>query len=357
MVTSYTFVIHHNGGGGIAQSMRAMSSPMIFCYKRGAQYIFTNPTGKKEYLPTMKRVAQKLQKFPIKGIVIRHLANIPLQDCLWLVQQIKSPLTIYLHDFFAICPRLFFVRKNGDYCHIPTSSSTCDACIHPDKIKQMKMMLRPHTPSITKWRNTFYTLFKKATRIIAPSHTVKQIYASFFPDVSIDVVPNVVALKRHSLPKKTPHLPLRVALLGHLFRHKGEQPVKELLTYLKSNPLPVQLYSYGQVARVLRASPLLIQRGTYTTANIEKKLLADEIDIVCIPSICPEAFSHTTHEALTLGYPVLCFHLGAQAETVLKKQGGWVVKTHNGKGLYKQLDYLCQHLDEVSLLKQQLQFN
>ena len=35
-----------------------------------------------------------------------------------------------------------------------------------------------------------------------------------------------------------------------------------------------------------------------------------------IPSVCPETFSFTTHEALATGLPVLCLDLGGQADAV-----------------------------------------
>ena len=49
------------------------------------------------------------------------------------------------------------------------------------------------------------------------------------------------------------------------------------------------------------------------------------IDIILIPSICPETFSYTISEAMEMGLPVACFNIGAQAERVSKYSKGLVL--------------------------------
>ena len=44
-----------------------------------------------------------------------------------------------------------------------------------------------------------------------------------------------------------------------------------------------------------------------------------------IPSIWPETFSYTTHEALATGLPVLAFDIGAQGDAVRAAATGHVV--------------------------------
>ncbi len=50
-----------------------------------------------------------------------------------------------------------------------------------------------------------------------------------------------------------------------------------------------------------------------------------------IPSIWPETFSFTTHEALATGLPVLCFDLGAQSEAVGGAPQGQVIPLDPGQ--------------------------
>ena len=44
-----------------------------------------------------------------------------------------------------------------------------------------------------------------------------------------------------------------------------------------------------------------------------------------IPSIWPETFSYTTHEAIATGLPVWCFDLGGQADAVRQACKGGVI--------------------------------
>ncbi|MEM8582435.1 MAG: glycosyl transferase, partial [Pseudomonadota bacterium] len=62
--------------------------------------------------------------------------------------------------------------------------------------------------------------------------------------------------------------------------------------------------------------------GTYQSGDISA--LAERYGVTrwLIPSIWPETFSFTTHEALATGLPVHAFHLGAQGGAVSKARNG-----------------------------------
>ena len=58
------------------------------------------------------------------------------------------------------------------------------------------------------------------------------------------------------------------------------------------------------------------KHGAYSVGDLPR--LAARYGITCwlIPSLWPETFSFTTHEALATGLPVMAFDLGGQAEAV-----------------------------------------
>ena len=49
-----------------------------------------------------------------------------------------------------------------------------------------------------------------------------------------------------------------------------------------------------------------------------------------IPSIWPETFSYTTHEAIATGLPVWSFDLGAQADAIRGRRKGGVIPIPGG---------------------------
>ena len=51
----------------------------------------------------------------------------------------------------------------------------------------------------------------------------------------------------------------------------------------------------------------------------------NRIDLILIPSICPETFSYTTEESIQMGLPVAVFNVGAPAERVGKYEKGLVI--------------------------------
>lgn len=93
----------------------------------------------------------------------------------------------------------------------------------------------------------------------------------------------------------------------------------------------------------MKASSIRYRHGRFKREQLPQLLVWKEIDLVLIPSICPETFSYTTNEALQLGYPVLCFALGAQQEAVERLKGGWAIEPCNAEGLYRQLAQLVQN--------------
>ena len=57
----------------------------------------------------------------------------------------------------------------------------------------------------------------------------------------------------------------------------------------------------------------------------------NNIDIVFIASIIPETFSYTTAETISMGLPVACFNLGAQAEFVKQYSHGLIIGKNEAK--------------------------
>jgi len=71
-----------------------------------------------------------------------------------------------------------------------------------------------------------------------------------------------------------------------------------------------------------------------------------------IPSIWPETFSYTTSEALLLGYPVLCFNLGAPAERVRRYDCGLVVDAPYPEGVLEALRRILAEPGQIEVMSQ-----
>ncbi len=80
--------------------------------------------------------------------------------------------------------------------------------------------------------------------------------------------------------------------------------------------------------------------GRYNPKELSRLLSQYKVAMMIIPSIWPETFSFTTSEAIILGYPVICFNLGAQAERIKKFNCGLVVEDISANALANAIEKL-----------------
>lgn len=123
-----------------------------------------------------------------------------------------------------------------------------------------------------------------------------------------------------------------------------------MLTQTHRKQVSCEFYHYGASSRALDklSFPHFHKRGSYSSPEQLPQLLQqDEIDFVLIPSICPETFSYTTHEAISMGYPVLCFDLGTQAEVVNRLRAGWIASINTPHSLFRKVSELVHEPDQI----------
>jgi glycosyltransferase involved in cell wall biosynthesis len=127
---------------------------------------------------------------------------------------------------------------------------------------------------------------------------------------------------------------LRVGILGILAQHKGLNEVLKLLDLCED--LPFKFVLFGEICLETAPKKLAVL-GKYDRTTLQTLVKAYKIDIFLIPSICPETFSYTTHEVIALGYPLVCFALGAQAESVGAYDKGQIAKDISAEALKDEL--------------------
>ncbi|AIC95076.1 glycosyltransferase [Shouchella lehensis] len=348
----YTLLVHHNGGGGVSQYIQTrLNGKTIECFTTARQFWLVWNNRKKEIYSSIYALMNRLKKLTIKKIELHHLWGFSLGDMKLLLRTLDCPYTVYLHDFFGVCPNVFFINHKQRYCEMEKDSSVCEGCVTETANRPILIKAGGASFTVDKWRNFYYTLYKEAAAIVAPSVSTKEMYLAYFPDIHITVTPHSLSHLKQSVIRKhnqQNHKELRLGFLGNVFLHKGEVVVAQLLDHLEQAPLPLALYSYGDLALTLKQRRKIVERGPYNGDNLEEMLRKDQIDVICIPSVVPETFSFTTHEAMTLGYPVLTFNLGAQAEAVKTMGRGWLVDEISGVALYDQLKKQCLSKEELN---------
>lgn len=151
----------------------------------------------------------------------------------------------------------------------------------------------------------------------------------------------------------------RIAFLGGLSEAKGSKIAYQLMN-LSGNRY--DWYIIGGIGDYqLRAleKKNLFKTGWYKRENACSILRQNQIDLVCILSICPETFCYTASEAELAGIPILATDIGALGDRVRKDQTGWLISPDTAvkdiletvDGIFADEDRFAQVQDHVKTFR------
>jgi len=123
-------------------------------------------------------------------------------------------------------------------------------------------------------------------------------------------------LRPHTLPVLTEPLPPSggrvLAVLGNIRHHKGAR-VLEAMARMRPD---LKIILIGSLDPSIKAPSNLRVLGPYRREEITIIAREHQIGAWLIPSIWPETFCFSLHEALATGLPTFGFDLGAQGDTL-----------------------------------------
>ncbi|MBT0666294.1 glycosyltransferase [Geobacter pelophilus] len=285
----------------------------------------------------------------IDVIVVNELFSWPeiLKIMGWLVSG-QLPYLVMSHDFFMLCPSWFLLDKNGKFCKVPDNMSPCESCLPANSQSMHREFYGTCLDNPGVWRAKAGEFLAKARAVIYFSNTTLDYFKRVYPQLTNHF------LNEHPIPNAERFIwkerrydgdgILHLAVIGHLFPVKGERIIKEMIESERFKSLPVSLqvfgesplYPPGHVSSDGRVSFL----GSYRQEALPQLLEQHVIHAVLLPSICPETFSYTTSEAILLGFPVICFNLGAQAERVRQHKCGLIVDDVSAEALLNAVEHL-----------------
>jgi glycosyltransferase involved in cell wall biosynthesis len=174
--------------------------------------------------------------------------------------------------------------------------------------------------------------------MIVFSKVISNIFCKIYPQLEnkIKIIPHEVRnFDKVIIPE---HKGINIAMLGNIsLKQKGADIIRGMSTQI-SNYKNVQLIVIGS----LHNPPHNIKvTGKYQHSDLPRIVMKEKIDLVFIPSICPETFSYTTSEAISMGLPVACYNIGAPAERVKKYEKGVVLNNMNvAANLYELVNFV-----------------
>ncbi|WP_420861694.1 glycosyltransferase [Algirhabdus cladophorae] len=224
-----------------------------------------------------------------------------------------SGFEILLHNFYVVTPTYSFVDNTQRYTGLAPY-------IDPAPGARMEQGVDLH-----HWQSTWRPALERATRVVAFSKNSAEIFSQVYPSYrdKVDVVPHQLPFT--PAPIKQPETARRcVGILGNLNVEKGAEVVVALGRLLRKDQA-FDVVVLGEIDPLFSLPETIKHHGAYRQTDltdlVERYMITDWL----IPSVCPETFSYTTHEAIATTLPVTCFDLGAQAEAVGKVQQGHVL--------------------------------
>lgn len=269
------------------------------------------------------------------------------------IQDIRSsgiPYVVFAHDFFIACPSSFLIDATGRFCTIPKDYAVCKRCLKHSSYSGHKDLYGERFDDIAIWRSEFFAFLSEATEVISFSEAAKAYLIQAYPSLEN------VTINEHAIPNREmlhwKHRewqgkdPMNIAILGNLLHIKGMKIIDQLISDASFKALDVNIVLLGCSPKyvdgyVLKDNKFKVH-GAYQRDELDVLLGQYQISTVLIPSIAPETFSYTTSEAMLMGYPVICFDLGAPAERIKKFGCGLVIEDISVKGLISAIDKIVQ---------------
>jgi glycosyltransferase involved in cell wall biosynthesis len=147
-----------------------------------------------------------------------------------------------------------------------------------------------------------------------------------YPDLDrarITVIPHQVDFAPSRMPAIDHRAPLVIGVVGHISPQKGAAVVKAIVERLDREHDDARVVVIGTLDAA-PASPRLVVTGPYARHDLGTLVEANRVNMVLIPSICPETFSYATEEMMRLAMPIVAFDLGAPAERLQRYTRGRV---------------------------------
>ena len=283
-----------------------------------------------------------LKQCTVGEVFINSLVSFPQQKELLefidnLTPKETTKLTLPIHEYFCICPSFNLLGQNGSYCGIP-DLQTCQSCMQNSKQEWKNLFLEEI--DILSWRELWLKLLEKSDKIVCFSNSSKKILQKAYPQLKENIVikPHTVKnLPPITLAAKNKEEPLVVGILGGINYAKGASIVRDLVALIDKKNYNINVVVIGEITEPIQSNRFTVT-GRYEKSALPKLIEKYKIDIFTIPSVCPETFSYTTQEIISMQLPIVVFNLGAPAQRVKNYDKGHVVDKISAEALLEKFE-------------------
>ena len=256
-----------------------------------------------------------------------------LQQIKALSQKRSAKLIFRLHDFYCICPSITLLNHKAKFCGVPSPEGCLERC-------------RKHR-NTDHWRAIWGSFLKDCNEITAFSCDSASLLKRAYPELEqVTIVPHTVKSLRPVSPHKKGEI-LTIGVIGAISEEKGLKILEQMAKIIHHENKPVRIRIIGYTAYDLKYRDVISCTGKYERDKLPEIVEKNKIDLILIPSICPETFSYTTEEGMMMGLPVAVFNIGAPAERVHNYPKGIILTEISAEAALKELYEYWARLNNV----------
>ena len=230
-----------------------------------------------------------------------------------LLQDAEDRLEVLFHDYFPISPSFTLLDGQGAYRGAPRPDHSGHTIRRPDGDEV----------TLPDWQAAWGRVLDRADdiRVFCPSSAA--LVTEVWPEcaTAITIAPHALPTEIAPLPVPPSQTPAVIGVLGNIAPHKGAGLVRDLAR-LAPDRRGFDMVLIGNIDPGFSLPRSQKVHGDYDTGDIPRLARHYGVTHWLIPSVWPETFSFTTHEALATGLPVLAFDIGAQGDAVAAAANG-----------------------------------
>lgn len=179
---------------------------------------------------------------------------------------------------------------------------------------------RPEEMDLGDWQAKVHQPLFTATKVIAPSQSVKKMYNRFFPSLNIEVRPHRDQ-EAHGGYGAVPIVPgmnkRAIVVIGALNKEKGADLLEAVANMARIQYPELEFHLLGYAYRPLANSVRTF--GPYAEHDLPEILAKLDPVMVWYPCQWPETYSYTLSRVLERGYPLLIPKLGALEDRTINR--------------------------------------
>jgi len=298
----------------------------------GETWDFHNESIRQAFTKTLRRFSPDVVHF-------RNLVGLSVQ----LIDECRNrgiPTIMTLHDHWGICFKSTMLKNDGHPCL--KGGFDCLGC-------KETLVGEPPIPSPVRNSHVLIAL-RHVDRLIAPSEYLAARYAANgIPREQITVIKNGINVADFKVSRqRQENAVCTLGFIGYLGKHKGLDVLLRSLALLDDSA-KVRLLVVGDGEErdhlVALCRELHLERTVTFCGHVDHHAIAAmyaKIDVLIMPSVCPENSPGVIAEAMASGVPVIASAIGGIGELVEDGVTGFLVPPRASRAFAERIERLLR---------------